>query len=180
MKLLRTVALDPSDTFVFDPPAEPGEWAVSGAFRFWGGDPDLLQGKARSAFRSGFLGLKSWGWSTLVEIVDVTDRDRAAAIDLLAQQLVDRLGAPDLATAQRAAEEEVGFAESLCNEATGVLIAVHRTAKDGDIRESFRALRSRGLSGHQRAFAFMEVENDEQQPADEVNLSSIATERERK
>ena len=39
MKLLRTVALDPSDTFVFDPAAEPGEWAVSGAFRFWGDDP---------------------------------------------------------------------------------------------------------------------------------------------
>ena len=32
MKLLRTIRLDPSDTFIFDPPAEPGEWAVSGAF----------------------------------------------------------------------------------------------------------------------------------------------------
>ena len=39
MKLLRTIRLDASDTFVFDPPAEPGEWAVSGAFVFWGGDP---------------------------------------------------------------------------------------------------------------------------------------------
>ena len=122
MKLLRTVALDPSDTFVFDPAAEPGEWAVSGAFRFWGDDPAVLQGKARSAFRSGFLGLKSWGWSTLVEIVEATDSDRAAVVELLAQQLVDRLGAPDVATARQAAEEEVGFAESLCNEATGILI----------------------------------------------------------
>lgn len=179
MKLLRTVALDPSDTFVFDPPAEPGEWAVSGAFRFWGDDPDTLQGKARSAFRSGFLGLKSWGWSTLVEIVEVTDRDRAAVVDLLAQQLVDRLGAPDLATARLAAEEEIGFAESLCNEATGVLIAVHRTVKDGEIHERFRALRSRVGSGHQRAFAFLEVGDDEQ-PADEVDLANIGAERERK
>jgi len=31
MKLLRTIALDPSDTFVFDVAAEPGDWAVSGA-----------------------------------------------------------------------------------------------------------------------------------------------------
>jgi hypothetical protein len=179
VKLLRTVALDPSDTFVFDPAAEPGEWAVSGAFRFWGDDPDTLQGKARSAFRSGFLGLKSWGWSTLVEIVEVTDSDRAAVIELLAQQLIDRLGAPDLATARQAAEEEVSFAESLCNEATGALIAVHRTAKDGEVRESFRALRSRGASRHQRAFAFLEVEDDDQ-PVDDVDLASIMVERERK
>lgn len=179
MKLLRTVALDPSDTFVFDPAAEPGEWAVSGAFRFWGGDPDTLQGKARPAFRSGFLGLKSWGWSTLVEIVEATESDRVAVVELLAQQLVDRLGAPDLATARKAAEEEVSFAESLCNEATGGLIAVHRTAKDGEIRESFRALRSRGWSPHQRAFAFLEVEDDDQ-PADDVDLASIMVERERK
>ena len=30
MRLLRTIALDPSDTFVFDVSAEPGDWAVSG------------------------------------------------------------------------------------------------------------------------------------------------------
>jgi len=56
MKLLRTIALDPSDTFVFDPPAESGEWAASGAFRFWHDDPANLAGKARDAFRSGFVG----------------------------------------------------------------------------------------------------------------------------
>ncbi|MGN6283992.1 MAG: DUF6505 family protein [Afipia sp.] len=175
MKLLRTVALDPSDTFVFDPAAEPGEWAVSGVFRFWDDDPEALRGKARSAFRSGFLGLTSWGWSTLVEIVEVTDSDRAAAVELLARQLVDRLGAPDIATARQAAAEEVGFAESLCADATGALIAVHRTVKDGEIHESFRALRSRGESRHQRAFAFLQVEEDEQ-PADDVDLSGIASE----
>ena len=31
VKLLRTIRLDPSDTFVFERAAEPGEWAVSGA-----------------------------------------------------------------------------------------------------------------------------------------------------
>lgn len=36
MKLLRTIRLDASDTFIFDPPAEPGELAVSGAFVFSG------------------------------------------------------------------------------------------------------------------------------------------------
>ena len=54
MKLLRTIALDPSDTFVFDVPAEPGDWAVSGAFRFCDRDPAKLSGKDRSAFRTVF------------------------------------------------------------------------------------------------------------------------------
>ena len=32
MKLLRTIRLDPSDTFVYARAAAPGEWAVPGAF----------------------------------------------------------------------------------------------------------------------------------------------------
>ena len=99
MKLLRTIALDPSDTFVFDVAAEPGDWAVSGAFRFCDRDPARLTGKDRSAFRSGFLGVQSWGWSTLVQIVGATAADRRALVELLAAQLVERFGAPDLATA---------------------------------------------------------------------------------
>ena len=101
MKLLRTIALDPSDTFVFDVAAEPGDWAVSGAFRFYDRDPAGLTGKDRSAFRSGFLGVQSWGWSTLVQIVPATEDDRRKLVELLATQLVDRFGAPDLATGTR-------------------------------------------------------------------------------
>ena len=80
MKLMRTIRLDPSDTFVFDPPAEPGEWAVSGAFAFWDSDPATLEGKARTAFRSGFLGVETLGWSTLVQIVEASAEDRAALV----------------------------------------------------------------------------------------------------
>ena len=64
MKLLRTIRLDVSDTFVFDVPAEAGDWAVSGALVFWAKDAAKMEGKARTAFRSGFLGVKSLGWST--------------------------------------------------------------------------------------------------------------------
>src|SRR5450631_1050598 len=69
LKFPRTIRLDPSDTFVFERAAEPGEWAVSGAFVFWNTDAAALEGKARSAFRGGFLGVASLGWSTLVQIV---------------------------------------------------------------------------------------------------------------
>ncbi|WP_319797736.1 DUF6505 family protein [Nitrobacter sp.] len=169
MKLLRTVALDPSDTFVFDPAAEPGEWAVPGTFRFWSDDPTALQGKARSAFRGGFLGLQSWGWSTLVQVVDVKDGERDMVVDLLAHRLVERLGAPDLAVARRAAEDEVAFAESLCSEPAGILIAIRRTVEDGEIRETFRTLRSRCGSQPHRAFSFVEV--DDERSAEEIDLA---------
>ena len=103
MKLIRTIRLDPSDTFVFERAAEPGEWAVSGAFVFWNADVAKLEGKARSAFRGAFLGVESLGWSTLVQIVEASDADRAAAVERLAQQLVAQFGAPDIAAARAAA-----------------------------------------------------------------------------
>jgi hypothetical protein len=175
MKLLRTIALDPSDTFIFDAPAEPGDWAVSGAFRFCHRDPAKLSGKDRSAFRSGLLGVQSWGWSTLAQIVHATEDDRRAVVELLTKQLVERFGAPDIATARLAAEEEVGFAQSLCTHPIGALIAVHRAASDGEVRESFRRLQLCEGQRHGKAFSFMEVEDDIE-PDSALNLANMSEE----
>ena len=173
MKLLRTIRLDPSDTFVFEHAAEPGEWAVSGAFAFWSTDAAALEGKARSAFRGAFLGIDSLGWSTLVQIVEASEADRTAVVERLAQQLVAHFGAPDMAAARAAAEEEVTFAESLCNQPADTLIAVHRSFEDGEVREAFRTLHPRGDRKPMRAFSFLESEGEEE-PADEVNLVAMA------
>jgi hypothetical protein len=172
VKLLRTIALDPSDTFVFDPAAEPGEWAVSGAFRFWDRDGAKLESKERAAFRSGFLGVQSWGWSTLVQVVPATEDDYRGLIELLAGQLVDRFGAPNVAAARAAAEEEVAFAQSLCSHPISALIAVHRAASQGEVRESFRRLHLREGQGHSKAFSFMEMEDDAQ-PDDHLKLADL-------
>lgn len=163
MKLLRTIRLDPSDTFVFEKPAEPGEWAVSGAFEYWDRDIDALAGKERAAFRSGFLGIASMGRSTLVQIVEAKDGDRTEVVESLARQLVAHFGAPDVDTARAAAEEEVAFAESLCEYPPDVLIAVHRTFEDGTIREAFRSLQpaEKGRTRF-RAFNFHEVEGEDE------------------
>jgi hypothetical protein len=174
MKLLRTIRLDPSDTFVFDPPAEPGEWAVSGAFVFWNRDVAALQGKARSAFRSGFLGVESLGWSTLVQIVEASAEDRAKLVSQLAGQLIARFGAPDETRAREAAEDEVAFVESLCTEPQDTLIAVHRTFEDGEVREQFRTLRPRAGAKPARAFSFFDVEGEEVEPEDSVDLVGMA------
>jgi hypothetical protein len=174
MKLLRTIRLDPSDTFVFDPPAEPGEWAVSGAFVFWNQDASALEGKARSEFRSGFLGVESLGWSTLVQIVEATAEDRINLINRLAQQLIAHFGAPDEARARAAAADEIDFVESLCSEPQDTLIAVHRTFENGEVREQFRTLRPRAGAKPARAFSFFDVEGEEALPDEAVDLIGMA------
>jgi hypothetical protein len=174
MKLLRTIRLDPSDTFVFERAADPGEWAISGAFVFSDADPDALQGKARTAFRAGFLGIDTLGWSTLVQIVEATAEDRTAIVEVLAQRLVQDFGAPDREIARAAAEEEVSFAESLCNQPAGTLIAVHRTFENGALREAFRTLRPRQGEKPFRAFSFLDVEGEDETPGEEVDLVNLA------
>jgi hypothetical protein len=184
LKLPRTIRLDPSDTFVFERAADPGEWAVSGAFVFWNRDPAVLGQKQRVALRSGFLGIDSLGWSTLAIVGEATEADRGAMVERLARQLLDKFGAPDLAAARGAAEEEVAFAASLCDHASGTLLAVQRNVEDGEIRERFRTLKPREaaadadrLHAHARAFTFHEVEGDIE-PAEEVDLLGlIGTER---
>jgi len=178
MKLLRTIRLDASDTFIFPKAAEPGEWAVSGPFVFWDHDPTTLEGKARSAFRGGFLGVSSLGWSTLAQIVEASDAERTQVVDLLTRQLVAHFNAPTTDVARAAAAEEVAFAQSLCSQPLDTLIAVHRSVEAGEVHESFRSLRPGAGQKPARAFSFLEVDGDDE-PDEAVDLVGLA-ERERK
>ncbi|SFK90811.1 DUF6505 family protein [Falsiroseomonas stagni] len=142
--LPRTLRLDPSDTVIFDRAAEPGEWAVPGAFEFWEEDPAAMAGKRRQAFRGGFLGLSSFGWSTLVEVAAASALEREVAVSALARHIRTRHGAPDDAAARAAALEEIGFAESLCDgHAAGTVLALSRSLEEGEVRERFRTLHLR-------------------------------------
>ena len=170
-KLPRTIRLDPSDTFVFARPAEPGEWAVTGSFLFWDLDIASLAGKERAAFRAGFVGVQSFGFSTLVVVTEATEAERDAAVEALAAHIHQELGAPDRDSARAAAREEIDFAASICNHEPGTILALHRTLERGEIREQFRTLRPReaGTSGadrlhaHARAFEFVETDEVEEQ-----------------
>jgi len=180
LKLPRTIRLDPSDTFVFDRAADPGEWAVSGAFVFAGcNDPAALGQKQRVALRSGFLGIDSLGWSTLAVVTEATEADMQGAVKRLAAQLLAQFGAPDLRTARIAAEEEVAFAASLCDHSPQTLLAVQRSVDNGEMRERFRTLKPRQsapgadrLHAYTRAFTFLEIE-DEEVFADQVDLVGL-------
>jgi hypothetical protein len=174
VKLLKTVRADPSDTFVFDKAAEPGEWAVSGAFMFANLDPATLTAKTRAAFRGGFLGVDSFGWSTLAQIVEVSAEQRAAAVEQLAARLVQCCGAPDQLTARLAAEEEIAFAASLGDHPQGMLIAVSRRYENEATRESFRTLQANALSKPSPVFSFVEVPDEEQAPAAPIDFAAFA------
>jgi hypothetical protein len=179
LKLPRTIRLDPSDNFVFEQAAEPGEWAVSGAFVFWNQDPAAMTQKQRVALRSGFLGIGSLGWSTLSIVTEATEAERDAVVERLAAQLLAKFGAPDRDAARAAAEEEVAFAASLCDHPAQTLLAVQRSIENGEIRERFRTLKPReatvdsdSLHAHARAFTFHEIEGDDE-PAEEVDLLGL-------
>lgn len=174
LKLPRTIRLDPSDTFVYSRAAEPGEWAVTGTFLFFGADVEKLSGKDRQAFRAGFLGIGSFGWSTLAVVTEATGEERAAAAERLAEQLVAHCGAPDIEAARPAAEEEIAFAQSLCDHPPNTLLALHRAAEDAGIRESFRTLhRKVSRLDPAAAFRLIEVE-EEERSAEEIDLLALA------
>ncbi|GJE46078.1 DUF6505 family protein [Methylobacterium soli] len=177
LKLPRTLRLDPSDTFVFAHPAEPGEWAVTGSFLFFDVDPTALSAKERAAFRSGFVGVESFGFSTLVVVSEASEAEREAAIAALARHIHDRLGAPDLETARAAAREEIAVAASLCTPPVNTVIAMNRSLEQGALKERFRTLQRRaGPAGadplHAQARAFTFVETDEE-PEEAVDLLGL-------
>ncbi|MBN8534093.1 MAG: hypothetical protein J0L51_08370 [Rhizobiales bacterium] len=160
MKMLRTIRLDPSDAFVFTRAAEPGEWAIAGTFLFWERPVETLLGKERAAFRSGLLGIGSFGWSTLATIVEITSDERNAAVEQLAQRLRAECGAPDLIAARAAAEAEIAYAMELAEPPVGTLVAIHRSVENDEITERFRTLLPGTDDRHGRVFDFIEEPDD--------------------
>jgi Family of unknown function (DUF6505) len=147
MRFPRTIRLDASDEQVFDHAAAPGEWAVSGGFVFADADPQLA-GKQRQAFRHGFLGTTSFGWSTLVLVAEIDFLAYEAVVEALAQHLFTAYGAPDLGAARQAAREEAEFAAGLCTERLNTLIAVERQFSPSGIAERFRAIEPPRATDH--------------------------------
>ena len=140
MRLLKTIRLDRSDEHIFSNAAEPGEWAVSGAFVFADDDPERFVNKDRQAFVHGFLSTASFGWSTLVSVAEIGFVEYEDVVEALAQHLLSRFGAPDIAAARAAAREEAEFAAGLCSHRINTLIAVQRSWGPQGIIERFRAV----------------------------------------
>lgn len=148
-QLLRVIQLDASDKRIFDPAAEPGEWAVPGTFAFWDADLEHLKGSARQAFAHGFLGIPSFGRSTLVEVAEIDEQTLETVTLQLAEHLVACYGAPDTKTALPAAREEIRYAASLCNpHQAHTLITLDRELKGEEIIENFKRINPASGADH--------------------------------
>jgi hypothetical protein len=141
MKLARTIRFDESDGNIFIRAAEPDEWAISGAFEFSNWTEEDLTGKKRQAFANGWLGLESFGRSTFVAVAAIEPHEYEDLIQRLAAHFMIAYGAPDLASARPAAEEELLFMRGLCEDHNANdLLIVERELVDAGVKESFRKI----------------------------------------
>ena len=156
-KLPKTLRLDESDTHVFQCAAPAGEWAIPGGFEFAEWDIETLSSKQRFAFAQGFLGLGSFGRSTVVSVASASAEDREAATDTLAAHLRDRYGAPSQEAARAAAAQEIAFAEELCEGlSVNRLLMVERDLDDGgQIVERFRSAAKPGRLDHTKIWTLV-------------------------
>ncbi|MGI9336471.1 MAG: DUF6505 family protein [Gammaproteobacteria bacterium] len=147
MKFPRAIRLDESDLQVYERAARPGEWAVPGSFAFVNVEPAQLTGKPLQAFKSGFLGTETFGWSTLVEIADIDDDDYQQVIDRLAAYLMEHHGAPHIAAALPVAGEEADYAAAICEYPPATLLALERDFSPDGVSESLKVIRP-NAAGH--------------------------------
>ncbi|WP_395624197.1 DUF6505 family protein [Sphingomonas daechungensis] len=159
MKMPRCVRFDESDARVFPKAANPGEWAIPGGFVFADADPAALTQSQRQAFANGFLGLTSFGWSTLASVATISDVEFAVLATSLAEHLRDVYGAPDIAVAEAAAREELAYAASLCEHPVNTLLSLNRKIEGEHMVEQFRVVPSPGDRQHARIW---ELHSDEQ------------------
>lgn len=140
-KLPRTIRMDASDVNVFDRAAEPGEWAVTGTFNFVDDMPDDMPRKRKLAFASGWLGVDSFGWSTLVQVAHADDEAYELVIRAVASHLFQDYGAPGMVEALDAARGVVDEVASLCaDQDAGTVLALQRDADLSGIAERVRVV----------------------------------------
>ncbi|MEQ8228831.1 MAG: DUF6505 family protein [Rhodospirillales bacterium] len=158
MKFAHTIQMDVSDRNVFENPAAPGEWAVTGTFEFADGDPSQWNNKQQLAFKSGWLGLSGFGRSTFVQVSVVPDGQVEEAVRALGAHLFERYGAPDMLTAVEAARQECQDMAALCDHPAGTLLAIERDFTDEGINERVRVIPPSGDGQHARIWGLAEEE----------------------
>jgi len=160
MKFPRAIRLDSSDLQVFDRAAEPGEWALPGTFAFLERDPASFGNKEKIAFQSGWLGIGSFGWASLVEVAEIDEPSFDDLLDRLARHFVKHCGAPNLAEAMPTARQEADYAASLCSHKNCTLLSLAREYSDEGIVERFRVIKPDRAQDHARIWEIVTDGNE--------------------
>lgn len=161
MRLPRAIRLDQSDLHVFAQAAAPGEWAIPGGFVFADADPAKLQGKAKLAFRSGWLGLESFGHTTLVEVAEIDEAGFFALVERLARHLQEHYGAPDFGAALVAARHELEDAAGLCEHKLGTLLTLERELAEESFIERLRVIEPARAKDHAKIWTVVPDDTDD-------------------
>lgn len=147
MRMLRTLRLDGKDDELFPCVARNDEAAVPGgfAFAFGADDPATLTGRERHAFVSGFLGLTSFGRASLVVVSECKPSDYADALESLVAHMLAVYGAPSADEARRAAESELRYSKSLCDQPVNTVLSLTRVLTGAGIEERYAVHDTRAL-----------------------------------
>jgi len=139
--------------------AEPGEWAVTGTFAFYNADPVSFSNKEQLAFKNGWLGTKSFGRTTFVEAVAITEEQFDAVVDRLADHLGDHYGAPDREAAIGAARHEAEYTADLCDHPAGTLLAIEREISDEGVSERIKVIPKKEDGAHAKIWSVVEEDD---------------------
>jgi hypothetical protein len=150
MHLAKTMRLDISDTKIFPSAAETGEWAITGTFAYVDVDYSCLNSKEKIAYKSGWLGLGSFGRSTLVCVTIIEDFEYQQIIRQLSEYIFSHFEGPSMLEALDAARHEIHDMVSLCNHPTGTLLAIGREVDEIGVTEQVRRTQSSNDQNHAR------------------------------
>ena len=157
MKFAKTIRFDKSDLNIFPLASEEGELAVVGTFNFYNLKQDDLKGKVKQAFSNGFMGCTTFGYSTLVSLVNIKEKELQQLKTNLGKFLIDNFKAPSREIAERAANEEINFMLDLCkNHEIGSLLSLSRTWENDGIKERFRNLPKADSCAEQKIWTFVD------------------------
>ncbi|MDC1087606.1 DUF6505 family protein, partial [Alphaproteobacteria bacterium] len=109
------------------------------------------------AFSNGFMGCKTFGYSTLVSLVSVSAEDLEELKNDLGQYLMDKYGAPTKEIATKAASEEISLMLELCKDHDkGSLLSISREWTKEGIKEKYRNLPKAESCAEQKIWTVVE------------------------
>ncbi|WP_420348672.1 DUF6505 family protein [Pelagibius sp.] len=159
MRLPRAIRLDQSDPQVFPKACPPGEWAIPGTFVFADLPAESVDNKLRLAFGSAWLGIESFGFTTLVEVAEIDEAGFFRLVEQLGRHLVTQYGAPGLPEALLAARAELEDTAGLCDHKLGSLLAIEREMTEAGITERVRVVQPQRAKDHARIWTITDDEN---------------------
>ena len=139
MRFPRIVRPEQKGFAAFSPAARPGEWAVTGAFRFAHRDPATIRHRELPVFKHGWFGLETFGGGALVEVAELTEAVHEELGRRLAAYLMTQYGI-NPGAAIEAALEELAFASSLCSHPIKTVLALDREFNEQGLIETTRVV----------------------------------------